>query len=404
MEKTSLHISGVIIDWCTFVVHDMPFDDVRDLLGLSLSWEDNFKHINGYPRYKSAEHINIRYGCEDPLNYGGDITKTRRDMGICVDMSGQGCRAFEQYSSLSWFDLFGRLVALPAPARVCFTRLDLSYDDFDGFLDVQEISIDALARNFTSPSKKVKVILSDDQKTDVQGATVYVGADSSDCRLRIYDKLAERIANDPNIKTVDDALAVKQEILCWVRVELVLRHDLCRSCIDKLLELRNVGAVLGGLLRNYCCFREPTSDSNKSRWPIASYWEQLLLGVERIRLWHSPGVEYDVIRSVAHMVRQYGQLIVVLSKVNLLGGIEGLVSSCNKAFPLLNKKYQTLVDSLLAAQAEIEKAHEAERAARCHERELSKLARLKVVQDQYSWLLEAGLSQADFDMFCQSFI
>ena len=64
-------------------------------------------------------NIHIRWGADDARFYKDSIdksgkfhsaeSKVRSDMGICLDLSGQGCRSFEEFSEFSWFDLLDRI-------------------------------------------------------------------------------------------------------------------------------------------------------------------------------------------------------------------------------------------------------------------------------------------------------
>ncbi len=397
MEKIIDRKSGFLIDWFTCTFHDVSLDTVRDILGLNdYHWEDNFKYINGYPKYLSFGNINIRYGCEDPANYGGDESKTRTDMGICLDMSGTGCRSFESFSAetgLSWIDFFLNIMELSLDHRINITRIDLSYDDFDGLLDILDVASDVLARNFTGPAKTTKVLFSDDQLKDVQGCTCYIGSEKSSVRLRIYDKLAERIAADDSINSVEDSQQVKDEICSWIRVELVLRDDRASSAFDLLLEHKSIGFVMLGVLRNYCVFRVPSADTNKSRWEIAPYWDAFLAKCEKIRLWSAPGLPYDVVKSTAWLTRQYGQLLLTLHKTNIYGGLKGVVDDAEKMHPKLGKKYQKIVDDMVARE-ELAKKKLAEERQRIYDQYAA----------VYAWLLDAGVPSDDFESFISSLI
>ena len=95
-----------LIDWLTVVFHGCYVDEVQRILGLEshkIPWETKSSFINGYPQDTFFDHIHIRWGADDPSFYKDSFDKTaeqkaRNDMGICLDMSGQGCRAFEEFS------------------------------------------------------------------------------------------------------------------------------------------------------------------------------------------------------------------------------------------------------------------------------------------------------------------
>ena len=95
----------IIIDWLSVTFFDVTTDYIKSLLGLDtpdIYWRDELCYRNGYPRQASFSNIAIRYGAEIADNWTSDNIKTadqkvRTDMGIQLDMSGNGCRALETY-------------------------------------------------------------------------------------------------------------------------------------------------------------------------------------------------------------------------------------------------------------------------------------------------------------------
>nr|WP_255350589.1 hypothetical protein [Anoxybacillus sp. KU2-6(11)] len=58
------------------------------------------------------------------------------DMGIHLEMTGQGCRLFELHTSINWHELFYRLVY---EYEVNITRLDVAIDDFVGYFKINSL-------------------------------------------------------------------------------------------------------------------------------------------------------------------------------------------------------------------------------------------------------------------------
>lgn len=322
-----------LIDWITVVFHDVSVSFVQSLLGLndpSVPWETEHSFRNGYPCRTSYRNINILWGADDERFYKSDATKTaadkvRHDMGICLDMSGQGCRQFENVQGNDWLKFLHEIC--DRDFKTTITRLDIAYDDHIGTLDLYRIAQDVRDRNYTSPSKKSMIIWSDDQKNDVQGLTVSIGSKSSDVLIRIYDKAAEREFGSE---------------VHWVRCEIQLRHDRCIVAVAEILKHQHIGRTAAGILRNYLLFRESqTGDSNRSRWPVADYWDKVLLDMERVRLWISPGEPYNFSKSERHMIMQYGQ--VMITACEIYGSLGAVLDQCYRLYPELNKKYQTVI-------------------------------------------------------------
>lgn len=299
-----------LIDWLTFTAHGETVEYIKYLLGLddpSIPWEDIEKFRNGYPMQCYWNGVTISYGADDEKYYK-DPNKVRHDMGICVNLSGTGCRAFESYGHGDWFRLLSYLFRNTDNIvrdqhifkRYNITRLDLAFDDHIGILDIYRIEQDTRDRYYSSKAKYAEITWSDDQNEDIRGLTVQIGSDKSDVKLRIYDKAAERGYKDRH----------------WIRVELQLRDERAKNACAQLILTQHIGKTASGILRNYLLFRTPTEDTNKSRWPIADYWDKLLLDMQRISLWVAPGEEYNFSNTEHWLFKQYGPALTVLSELH----------------------------------------------------------------------------------------
>lgn len=322
-----------LIDWLTFVAHGDSLEYIKWLLGLDsdeIPWEVTEKFRNGYPMQCYWNGVTISYGADDERFYK-DPSKVRTDMGICVNLSGTGCRTFESYGHGDWFRLLGYLfrdTEVIAQNEMKFkryniTRLDLAYDDHNGLLDINLVEQDVRERNYISKAKYAEVIWSDDQNDDIQGMTIQIGSDKSDVKIRIYNKAAERGFKDRH----------------WVRCELQLRNERAFVAASELVKYRHIGRTSSGILRNYVTFREPTEDTNRSRWPITDYWDRVLLDMEKISLWISPGEPYNFAKTEHWLCKQYGPAIVVLSQLHDPFYLE---DKCKQMFPVdeLSPKYK----------------------------------------------------------------
>ena len=246
-------------------------------------------------------------------------------MGICLEMSGTGCRAFESHGFGDWLKLLTDITQGQF-GKVSITRLDLAYDDHTGILDIYRIESDARDRNLVCKARKVRSTWSDDWDEDIQGLTVEIGSRKSDVLVRIYDKAAERGFDHSKH---------------WIRVELQLRKARALAAVMQILNFDSVGKVASGILRNYCTFRSPSSDSNRCRWPLTPYWDRLLLDMERIRIVLTPGEEYNFSKTEEHMLIQYGQAFITYYRIH--GEIQSFLIDALKRFPVLKPKYESAI-------------------------------------------------------------
>ena len=321
-----------LIDWLTVVFHADTVDSIKSKLGLSgsdIPWESVQKFQNGYPMHERFSGITISYGADDVRFYADDADKkaeqkVRTDMGICVNFSGQGCRTFETYGIGNWHLLFESIFASD---KHNITRLDLAYDDHSGILDIQRIRDDLEDEAFISKSRWWLI------EYGTPGTTCYVGSPQSRVRIRIYDKAAERGFDDDRH---------------WVRCELQLRDKRAYVAAAELLKQNHIGRVAAGILRNYLTFRVPTADSNKSRWPIAYYWSQLLLDMESISLWITPGEPYNFSKTEAWLVDQVGQALVTYFRIHR--SFSKLKDACEARYKDLAPKYLRAIEEFEAME------------------------------------------------------
>lgn len=338
-----------LVDWLTVVFHGCNPEYVKWLLGLDgedVPWIKEEKFRNGYPVHYTWNGVTISYGADDLRYYSDSIDKNgmlhracdkvRNDMGVCLNLSGTGCRAFESYGNSDWLRLFRYIFHDPefdfdrdhTFFRSNITRLDIAYDDHIGILDIHQMELDVRDRCYKSKSTYTERVLSDDQKKDIHGTSLYFGSKSSPVLIRIYDKAAERGCKDRH----------------WIRVEMQLRDERAKVFAALFLDEKHIGRVASGVLRNYLCFLTPTTDTNKSRWPLAPYWERLLLDMEKISLWITPGDEYNFAKTEYWLVKQWGQAVRVLDEIF---GSDYLIKKCRDLYPVdeMSPKYQRVIDT-----------------------------------------------------------
>ncbi len=298
-----------MIDWLTFTSKCDSVDTLLELLGMDkhgLGWETKEAYMMGYPFRMFWEGVTILFGA-------------REDMGICCTMSGTGCRTFESHSSVTWQQL---LTAITDDLETYhITRLDLAYDDHTGVLDVQQLVDDTTDGYYKSKGRWWTITMGS------EGTTIYHGSPRSLIRTRIYDKAAEQKLEDQH----------------WIRVELQLRGDNATAATLDILKDGNVGRSMRGILANYLNYLEPTSDTNKSRWPVASYWQELLEDVREIHLWTDPGTEHTLSRLENWLVTMIGPSLKCYSDIYGIDKLLGLIKE-NMVNSQPNPKYQRLID------------------------------------------------------------
>ena len=268
--------SNILVDWLTF---SSKLDDVHSIIRF-LGMEDcSFERCSGRYYYGSG----LRFG-NTSVYYDG----LSADMGVCVEMSGQGCRDFETFGTGDWHSIFERYVEKRPLVNI--SRLDVAYDDFDRLLDLDQLISDTFAGNFVSRNTHWNV-----QKGS-RGATVEHGCRGGSMYIRIYDKKAERRRSDLDY---------------WVRCELQLRDKLPGNFVEALIQDGvSIETLYFEVLNNYLRYVQPSeSDSNKRRWETAEHWARFLQTGERRSIFVVPGVDYNMLGLHHYVIDTAGNAI-----------------------------------------------------------------------------------------------
>lgn len=168
-------------------------------------------------------------------------------MGVMVQLSGDACRAYrdafaDDDKRVPELVLIKTLkqIATDNDYMCAPTRVDIALDEYDGACTVpqyiDEYYIKPKAENrkpyiYTYRERaNVTYGLANVTTSTImsEGATLYVGSPKSACRLRIYDKLAER-------KSADAVAPL--DVDSWVRYELVLKKEYARAMGDVFVEM-----------------------------------------------------------------------------------------------------------------------------------------------------------------------
>ena len=180
------------IDWLTFTVRSgrEPREVVEKIL--CMDWDLFQSKGYGLFGYRQAvEFGNILV----MFDYAGNITS---DMGVCVSLSGNGCRTFEQHTKravVNGTPLVSLISDLHADEFANFSRVDLALDDKVGLLDLDKVCEKVDLNEINSYITTRNVVRGYNGKSRA-GTTVYIGSAKSDFRIRFYDKAREKFKKD----------------------------------------------------------------------------------------------------------------------------------------------------------------------------------------------------------------
>ncbi len=340
----------ILIDWLSITSKRLSAKEMVELLGLeSAPWEDG----KGYHGYKSR----LWYDCIS-IHYDGTA-----DMGVWLEMSGQGCRAYESYSSkkdLYNTDMYAPLFrfVLDNPEECNITRLDVAFDEFSGLLDGRRVFDDTVNQKYKSKAEAWSATTSSD------GLSMNIGSPRSKVLIRIYDKRAERLAK---ITDADQRKRIEEDIPHWMRVELQLRDDRalefvktmagCGKCSSSPM---SIGAVYTGVLANYLDYGygvPARNNADKLVWHTFPYWQDVIAGAEAISIYSQPGTEYNLSRLENYVCNMAGNAVDALLKIK---GMDGFLEKLKDRHIKPNPKYIMLIEDEKRRQEEVEKRRKEE--------------------------------------------
>lgn len=313
----------IIFDWFSFTSKVDSPDEIKKILGLSsVTWTE----MNGMHGYRNRYYFN-----SISIHYDRD------DGTVWCEMSGQGCRAYETYSTCcDWIGLFNLVTdnvdGLILPNKdYHVTRLDVAYDDWQGLLKKSTLQKSLKDNNVVT---KFRDYGNEHQSYTKKDFTLYLGSKKSEVYMRIYDKAAER---------------EREDVEHWIRFEMQLRNDRAFCFIQSLFDNNfDIGTVFFGVLNNYVRFVKPSLDTNKSRWFNAPWWDKFTRSVSKISLWSRKTVDYNYSTVKNYVVNQCGNAIDCLIEID---GIDKFFDDIKKRKVLRNPKYDKIVEDTLSLRA-----------------------------------------------------
>ena len=199
-------MSEKLIDYLTMKIigYETPESIIHSFLGLKRNDFVWCKAENYYKYGLKYNNIRIYYGGISP------------NMGICISMSGDGCReyCYLKKDPYALFRLFNRLEASDA-----VTRLDIAFDDHQGKLNLMVMRDKINNKEIRTRLEKQH---EDSGLGGTAGHTLYIGSEQSDYSVRIYDK------------------AAKEKKDChWIRAEEKLKGRYAKQFMSQFLQAVN---------------------------------------------------------------------------------------------------------------------------------------------------------------------
>lgn len=319
----------VLIDWLTFSVSTKrygenksyvdvseftPQEVIRNFLGMD---PDLFQKVGApLPGYACALSFNGIFVAYEPRE--DDYFK---NLGVCVSMSGNGCRTFEAMSSYGPVPFESLVQLLSDIPGSNVSRIDIACDDRSGALCMDLMTKKVLSNDINSRMTKRRVVIGFDG-VDKDGSTIYIGSEKSSFRLRIYDKALEQGTKDH-----------------WIRVEMVLREKQANAFVAQMVQGVPIGQLAAAVLNDKFSFID-RDDSNISRCTQCSWWVDFVGTLSTLHLVTRPEPDHAVVRIDRWVYNQVAPSLAVLAETYGLGHV---IEIAMTAYDRLSGKQRALI-------------------------------------------------------------
>lgn len=298
----------ICYDYLTFTSKIHSERSIFELLGIDPTLFSPGKGRYGYKDSFQFDNINIYYnGCEDT---------------VCCEMSGKGCRSFEEYGSGDYQSIFDEILLNHNDdselSQMNITRLDVAYDDFIGLLDLPLLCSETQKHHFISRFKDWQVIFGN------KGIAVDHGSMSSRVYIRIYDKRLEQKLAD--------------FIPHWVRCEIQMRKECAFGFIKNTMRIDD---KYFSVLNNYLRYTVDTPSHKDEKADTAPHWLRFVGSAEKSSIFYKPKNDYNFSNLYSWVNNQLAPAIdTYLSCV----GVDQFISDIKRSVKgrKINPKYQKL--------------------------------------------------------------
>ena len=340
----------LLIDYLTFTIkrsspeYTLDISFVCDFLGLDVN---DFTMIGPRMHYTCCFDNN-----KNIFIYYSEGARAE-EMGICVSMSGSGCRYFETVLGSSgadgqgalWVSFFRRLRNLNFSGYgVKISRIDIAADDKSTddkyLLNLDDVEACANSRDFVSRFRNLYHYTSKYLVTDqVIGRTLYFGSQKSSAFCRFYDKLAEQ-----RVKYEGDPESLQQldNIKHWVRMEFVFRRDQAIKIVNAICDSASFSRYYAELVNGYLRFVDK-DDSNVTRCTLKKWWKRFLGTLGRCKLSVGHFKEYNFSRIYSYYEKYLTTTVFTL--LSRLSPSEFFRLTADGALGRLKKRHKDIIEN-----------------------------------------------------------
>ena len=249
-----------------------------------------------------------RYGYEHTLcfdehifvSYGGKNTSIDDTPTVHVELSGQGCRKFEELGG-DWIELLEYGLC---NARI--KRVDLAYDLFNQFVDYQLLLDKTFGKEFVSICKGYPIVMVSKDKDSFKSFSITFGSRNSNRQLQIYDKKTERESKDYEVSNIES----------WTRIEARYKNNYAQEILNGILVSlynKNFDVFVKNMIYSIVDYKDRSfDDSNLSRNETAKFWKKILDVEERVIIKNQFALEKTICKKANWMKRSVSKTLKAL--------------------------------------------------------------------------------------------
>lgn len=181
--------------------------------------------------------------------------------GIMLNLTGQGCSFFKRDELVKFYES-----CKADQLNFKVTRIDIAYDDFHGFIPVDEMveAVDTHLDGYRIINTRIDVNNMEKigfHYAGQSGVNLNFGTKGSNFFVRLYDKRREQ-----KLKELD----------YWKRFEVQLRHEEATTFMETLSEGEKIQTAFVALLDRKIRFTDGRYEYNLSQSPTVDWWADFL--------------------------------------------------------------------------------------------------------------------------------
>lgn len=306
-----------ILDRLSWLTKHEPLEAIVDYLTIHFKTTDYKEIIQAFVGIGFeflAGPLNARHGYDEKYQLGRDylslLVSDKPKLGTVLELTGTGCRLVESRFSEKNMDWFSYLTKIK-DYQGNITRIDLSLNDYAGFLDIPRLINKVKQQEFKSIFHTVDIHTGlNVTNNESNGDTIYFGSPKSNTRICFYQKNYEQ-RRKKHIALEDS------EIIN--RYELRFRHERAEQVALELTQANDLETTIFELLNYFITFLDRPASSKNAQ--IDKRWATFIGDHGKLKL-ATPFIPMTFERSLNWLVHGVAPTLQMFAQIDQLVGTE----------------------------------------------------------------------------------